>query len=287
VVSDIRTEVGNLHGGAQEIAAGNLDMSNRTESQAHNLERTAGSMDTINQTVAETTRLAAEGAVLAENTAHVARRSQEAVQTVGHSMASIAESSRRIGDIIQVIEGVAFQTNILALNAAVEAARAGESGRGFAVVASEVRALAQRTTGAAREIRQLIEESRQRVDEGNQRTTDAQARMDEAMAAVDKVTAVLENIRQATSDQQSGIGEISEAVSHLERITQQNAAMVEELAASSQTLTSQVNQVHSTMQVFRLTSTDTTLAEIDAVALRKAHHTPDDRSSTVNQASQP
>jgi aerotaxis receptor len=271
VVLDIRQEVDNLRGGAQEIAAGNQDMSDRTESQAHNLERTAGSMDTINQTVAETTRLAAEGAVLAENTAHVARRSQEAVQAVGHSMVGIAESSQRIGDIIQVIEGVAFQTNILALNAAVEAARAGEAGRGFAVVAAEVRALAQRTTGAAREIRQLIEESRQRVDEGNQRTTDAQARMDDAMAAVEKVTAVLENIRTATSEQQAGIAEISEAVTHLEGITQQNAAMVEELAAASKTLTSQVNQVHNTMQVFRLASNDTTLAEIDAVALRRAH----------------
>jgi aerotaxis receptor len=269
VVYDVRHEVGNLRGQAQEIAAGNQDMSERTESQASSLEETAASTEEINGTVKQTTHLAVEGAHLADETAQVARRSHEAVMAVSATMDSIADSSRRIGDIIQVIEGVAFQTNILALNAAVEAARAGEAGRGFAVVASEVRALAQRTSSAAKEIRQLIEESRHRVDEGSQRTVDARSRMDEAMSAVDRVTSVLREIQTASTEQQTGVAQINEAMAHMDGITQQNAAMVEQLAAAAQSLNAQVQQVHSTIQVFRLTTNDATLAELDAVALRE------------------
>jgi aerotaxis receptor len=269
VVRDVRHEVGNLRGGTQEIALGNQDMSARVESQASSLEQTASSMEQINGTVQQTTQAANEGAQLASETLALAQRSHEAVQTVAETMAGIAESSGRIGDIIQVIEGVAFQTNILALNAAVEAARAGEAGRGFAVVASEVRALAQRTTGAAKEIRQLIEESRNRVDQGNARAADARARVDEAMAAVDRVTRMLENIRAATTEQLSGTSQIAQALSRMDGITQQNAAMVEELAAASQSLNDQVDTVHSSIRVFRLFPGDKTLAEDDAVALRK------------------
>ncbi len=269
-IRDMRHEVVNLRGGTQEIALGNQDMSERTESQASSLEETAASMEEINGTVQQTAAMAAQGARLAEETAEVARRSHDSVESVATTMHGIADSSRKIGDIIQVIEGVAFQTNILALNAAVEAARAGDAGRGFAVVAAEVRALAQRTSSAAKEIRQLIEESRQRVNTGNERAEEARERMNEALSAVDRVTSLLEEIRSATVEQQTGISQISEAMSQMDSITQQNAAMVEELAAASQSLNAQVNEVHNAGRVFRLTERDITLAEDDAVALRQA-----------------
>ncbi|MFG6465295.1 methyl-accepting chemotaxis protein [Roseateles sp. BYS87W] len=269
VVRDVRHEVANLLGGAQEIAAGNQDLSSRTESQASSLEQTAAAMDQIGGTVKQTSELAGEGAQFARDTAGVAHRSQEAVHSVVDTMQEIADSSRRIGDIIQVIEGVAFQTNILALNAAVEAARAGEQGRGFAVVASEVRALAQRTSSAAKEIRTLIEESRERVEAGGQRAADAKVRMDEVMSAVSRVTHVLEQIDSAAREQSIGVGQVGEAVQHLDSITQQNAAMVEELAASASALNSQVGLVHNTIRVFRLTSKDKSLAEEDAVEMRR------------------
>jgi aerotaxis receptor len=274
-VRDIRHEVGNLRGGTQEIALGNVDMSQRVESQASSLEETTASMETINGTVEQTSAAASEGAQLAADTLGMARRSQTSVEAVSEAMDGIAASSRRIGDIIQVIEGVAFQTNILALNAAVEAARAGEAGRGFAVVASEVRALAQRTSAAAREIRDLIEESRHRVDEGNLRAEEARNRVTEAMAAVDMVAQRLEHIRHATHEQLTGTSQVTQSLSKMDGITQQNAAMVEELAAASQSLNEQVDTVHNSIRVFRLFAGDKTLAEDDAVALRQAAQQPE------------
>jgi aerotaxis receptor len=269
VVRDVRHEVANLRGGSQEIAAGNNDLSARTESQASNVEQTAASMEEINGTVKQTTHLASQGAALAGEAAGMSRRSHEAVQAVAETMKGIADSSNKIGSIIQVIEGVAFQTNILALNAAVEAARAGEQGRGFAVVASEVRTLAQRTSSAAREIRQLIEESVERVGAGARQTAQAQGRMDETMASVEKTATLLEQIRQATMEQETGVTQVSGAVTHLDSLTQQNAAMVEELAAAAQSMDDQVALVHNSIRVFKLTERDVTLAEEDAVALRK------------------
>jgi aerotaxis receptor len=269
VVRDVRHEVANLRGGSQEIATGNLDLSRRTESQAASLEKTAASMEQINGTIRQTAQLATEGAALAGETAEVSRRSHEAVQGVATAMKDIAHSSDRIGSIIQVIEGVAFQTNILALNAAVEAARAGEQGRGFAVVASEVRALAKRTSEAAREVRQLIEESLQHVDAGSRQTTQAQARMDEALAAVEKTAALLAQIRGATREQEIGVAQVNESIAHLDSLTQQNAAMVEQLAAAAKSMDDQVVVVHGSIRVFRLTDKDTTLAEVDAVELRR------------------
>jgi len=269
VVRDVRHEVANLLGGTQEIASGNQDLSSRTESQASSLEQTAATMDQISGTVRQTSQLAEEGANSARETSAVAKRSHEAVLTVVDTMQEIADSSKRIGDIIQVIEGVAFQTNILALNAAVEAARAGEQGRGFAVVAAEVRSLAQRTTTAAKEIRSLIEESSSRVELGSKRAADARLRMDEAMESVGKVGTFLDQINSATKEQSLGVGQVNEAVSQMDSITQQNAAMVEELAAAAASLNSQVVQVHNSIRVFRLTDKDVTLAEVDAVEMRK------------------
>ena len=270
VVTDTRTEIENVRIAVDEIAAGNHDLSARTESQAGSLEQTAASMEQINSTVKQSADSAAQGARQARDTAEVARRSHEAVQAVADTMSGISASSKRIEEIIQVVEGVAFQTNILALNAAVEAARAGDAGRGFSVVASEVRALAQRTSGAAKEIRTLISASSEQVSKGANQAADARDRMDAALQAVSSVDSTLDHIRTAASEQQTGIAQINEAISHMDSLTQQNAAMVEEIAASASSLRGQVESVENSMRLFRLRPGDHTIAELDAVGLRKA-----------------
>ncbi len=270
VVRDIRHEVGNLRGGTQEIAAGNQDLSHRTENAAASLERTAASMEEIGGTTQETARLADQGVALARQTLELARAGGEAVGALSGTMREITESSQRITDIIQVIEGVAFQTNILALNAAVEAARAGEAGRGFAVVAGEVRALAQRTGEAAKQIRQLITESRERVLAGDARTAEANERMAAVMEAVQRVARMFEDVHHSANEQTQGVAQIAEAIANLDSITQQNAAMVEQLAAAAVSLDEQVGTVHGTIRVFRLTPKDKLLVKEDATALRKA-----------------
>ncbi|MBB5205202.1 aerotaxis receptor [Inhella inkyongensis] len=252
VVMDTRNGVQHVRDAVAEIARGNLDLSARTESQAGSLEETAASVAQIQQTVQQTAETAVEGAQRADASALIAERSDAAVQAVVASVDQIAQSSRRIGDIIQVVEGVAFQTNILALNAAVEAARAGEAGRGFAVVAAEVRSLAQRTTTAAREIRSLVQASSETVQQGSERTSEARARMEEALGAVRELSQLLGSIRATASEQQSGIGQISQAIGQIDGITQQNAAMVEEIAASAQALQAQVAEVSASVALFRL-----------------------------------
>lgn len=270
VVRDVRHEVANLLGGTQEIANGNKDMAARTDAQAGSLEQTASTMEQIYRTIQQTTQLANDGAQHARLTAEAVLRGNEAVQSVVRTMRTIEESSQRIQDIIQVIEGVAFQTNILALNAAVEAARAGEHGRGFAVVASEVRNLAQRTAGAAKEIRVLIEESGARVGEGSQRAADALTRMQEVTGAVGQVSGLLDQINTAAREQSDGVGQVNGEISSLDTITQQNTTMVNELASAANALNRQVALVHNTIRVCRLTDRDTTLAEVDAGELRRA-----------------
>jgi aerotaxis receptor len=269
VVSDVRDEIVNVGSAVQEITAGNLDLSGRTEAQASSLEQTAASMEQINGTVQQSAASANQGSQLASEMATMAERSHAAVQASADTMVQIAESSTRMSEIIGTIEGVAFQTNILALNAAVEAARAGESGRGFAVVASEVRALAHRTSEAAREIKQLIETSGERVSAGNAQSRDARDRMAQALQSVNRVGTLLGEIATAAHEQQTGIAQINEAVTHLDSVTQQNAAMVEEMAASSQQLNGQIDAVLNSLRLFRLGKQDATVAEVDAVHLRK------------------
>ena len=270
VVHDTRDQVHWVGHAAAEIRSGSHDLSARTESQASSLQQTAASMEQINGTVQASAQSARDGAQLAHDTADVSRRSHDAVSAVARTVQGITEDSRRIGDIVQVIEGVAFQTNILALNAAVEAARAGDAGRGFAVVAAEVRTLAQRTTSAAKEIKALITASTERVTEGATRSQEASERMAQALASVASVNTMLEGISAGAREQQSGISQINEAVSQLDGITQQNAALVEQLAASAQTLSSQVGAVSDSMRLFRLVPGEATVADTDAVGLRRA-----------------
>ncbi len=270
VVLDCRTEIERLREAVAEIATGNQDLSSRTESQASSLQQTAATMEQITGNVAQSASSALQGAKLAQDTASVAARTDACVQDVGRAMSQIQHSSRRIGEVIHVIEGVAFQTNILALNAAVEAARAGDSGRGFAVVASEVRSLAHRSAEAAKEVRRLIGEATERVDEGSQQTETAQQRMREALDAVGQVSQALQAISESSQEQRSGITQINSAVSHLDGLTQQNAAMVEQLAASAQSAREQLEAVENSMRLFRLREHEHSLAELDAVALRRS-----------------
>ncbi|MDO8770496.1 MAG: methyl-accepting chemotaxis protein [Burkholderiaceae bacterium] len=270
VVSDVRVEVEQLNNSVREIADGNEDMSSRTESQASSLEQTAASMEEINSTAQSSAASSVRGRELASTTTQITQSSNDALQSVAQTMRGISESSGKISDIIQLIEGVAFQTNILALNAAVEAARAGDQGRGFAVVASEVRALAQRTTAAAKEIKELIGESAQRVSSGDKQTQVALKRMGSVLQAVGKVATVLQEISTATNEQQLGIAQINQAISQMDGVTQQNAAMVEELAATARALQNQANEVSSSLRLFRLKAGDHTLSQIDAIDLRRA-----------------
>lgn len=275
VVSDVRQEVSHLDVAVQEIASGNNDLSSRTETQASSLEQTAASMEEVNGTIQNSATSASHGAQMARETTEIARNGDAAVKHLADTMEGIAASSRRIEDIIQLIEGVAFQTNILALNAAVEAARAGDQGRGFAVVASEVRALAQRTAAAAKDIKQLISESGTRVTAGVSSAAQARERMQAVVQSIGQVNVLLDEISTAAGEQQVGISQINEAVAHMDSITQQNAAMVEQLAAAAQSVHGQVQGVSNSMRLFRLGANEVSLSQLDAVALRRAGHSGD------------
>lgn len=255
LVGQIRCAVEAINTAAGEIAAGNQDLSARTEEQASSLEETAASMEEQNATIKNNTQNAAQARSEALAATAVARRGGEAVRSSAATMAGIAESSARIADIIGIIDGIAFQTNILALNAAVEAARAGEHGRGFAVVASEVRNLAQRSAAAAREIKGLIDESVARVEVGKAQAERAGAQMREIVDAIDKVAALMSDISAASAEQAAGIDQVSDAVTQMDEVTQQNAALVEEAAAAAESLQEQAGQLAAAVAAFRLPGT--------------------------------
>ena len=252
-IGQIRESAETVNTGANEIAAGNADLSGRTESQASSLEETASSMEQITSTIKQNAQNAHQANQLVMSTAEVAIRSGQVVDQVVDTMASIKESSRKIADIIGVIDSIAFQTNILALNAAVEAARAGEQGRGFAVVATEVRNLAQRSAGAAKEIKSLIEDSVGKVETGGKLVDEAGAAMNDIVNSVKRVTDFMSEIAAASEEQSIGIEQINEAVGQMDEITQQNAALVEQATAASESLESQAQQLAQLVDTFKLT----------------------------------
>ncbi|MGN6830187.1 methyl-accepting chemotaxis protein [Paucibacter sp. M5-1] len=269
IVRDARVGVMQMRQSTQAISAGNQDLSGRTESQASNLQQTASSMEQITATVHASTEMAATAATRADAARQVSQRSAAAVQAVSTTMDSIAQSSARIADIIQVVDSIAFQTNILALNAAVEAARAGEQGRGFAVVAAEVRTLSQRTTEAAKEVRGLIQASSERVAEGGTQVLNAGRAMGEVQQSVEEVHGLITRISQGMNEQRQGMDQINAAVAQLDSLTQQNAALVEQVSASALGLNDKAQEVANSVSVFRLQG-QAGQALPDAVALRKA-----------------
>jgi len=252
IVGDVRNASESIATGSSQIATGNSDLSQRTEEQASNLQQTAASMEQLTATVKHNADTARRASELAEGASSVAARGGAVVGEVVATMDGITASSRKITDIIGVIDGIAFQTNILALNAAVEAARAGEQGRGFAVVASEVRTLAQRSATAAREIKLLIGESVGKVENGTRLVADAGRTMGDIVDQVRHVSQLITEISEASGEQSSGIGQIGDAVAQLDQVTQQNAALVEESAAAAESLRIQADALARTVATFRL-----------------------------------
>jgi len=271
VVGDARTEAENLRGATAEIAAGNAELSSRTESQAASLEETAASMEQITSTIQQSADSAGKAAQVAQTASEVTRSGSQAVGTLTDTIRQIHAGSQRIGEIIAVIDGIAFQTNILSLNAAVEAARAGEQGKGFAVVAAEVRALAQRTAAAAKEVKVLIEDAGRTVEVGTRQAGVARTTMDGALNSVEQVCALIQDISRGAREQGTGISQVSEAVGQLDAITQQNAALVEQVAASAVGLQERAAALAASVQVFQLArGGEAPVVNVDAVALRRA-----------------
>jgi len=252
MVRAVRQSTDGMLTASSEIAAGNQDLSNRTEQTAANLQQTASSMEQLNGSVRQSADAARSANDLAATACQRAEHGGVVVGEVVSNMDSITEASRKIGDIIGVIDSIAFQTNILALNAAVEAARAGEQGRGFAVVAAEVRGLAQRSAQAAREIKSLIQASVERVEAGSSRVRDAGVVMHDIVEAIQKVTYAMGGVAEATVQQTQGLGEVSQAVGHLDQMTQQNAALVEQSAAAAASLKAQADALAAMVARFRL-----------------------------------
>ncbi len=254
-IGAIRSGTHEVSTASSEIATGNQDLSQRTEQTASNLQQTASSLSQLTGNVRQSADSAAQANQLASSATQVARRGGAVVSQVVATMEEINSSSKKISDIIGVIDGIAFQTNILALNAAVEAARAGEQGRGFAVVASEVRSLAQRSAQAAKEIKGLIGTSVDKVEIGSKLVQDAGSTMDEIVASVQRVTDIIGEISAAALEQSQGIGEVNEAVTRLDQMTQQNAALVEESAAAAESLKDQAHRMTTVVANYRLDAT--------------------------------
>jgi methyl-accepting chemotaxis protein len=252
IVNEVRSGAENISNGAREIASGNADLSQRTEAQAANLEQTAASVEQINATVKSNAETATRANQVAGSASAAASRGGEVMTQVVSTMADIRAASGKIADIIGLIDGIAFQTNILALNAAVEAARAGEQGRGFAVVATEVRSLAGRSAAAAHEIKGLIAASVERVEAGGRLVGAAGDSMQEIVAQVGEVATLISELSASAQEQASGIGQINQAIAHLDQVTQQNAALVEQAAAAAESLNHQASGMVAAVSVFKL-----------------------------------
>ncbi len=251
-IRELGAAIAQLNLASRDIASGNADLSNRTEQQASSLQETASSMEQMSGQLRQSADSARQASQLAANASAVAAKGGQVVGEVVVTMDAISASSRKIAEIIGVIDGIAFQTNILALNAAVEAARAGEQGRGFAVVAGEVRTLAQRSAQAAREIKGLIADSVDKVDQGNRLVTEAGSTMRDIVAQVQDVTGLINEITTHALEESSGIGQVNQAVTHLDRMTQQNAALVEESAAAAESLREQTDRLQAAVLAFKV-----------------------------------
>ena len=270
IVTEVRGGTQAIATASRQIASGNIDLSARTEQQASSLEETASSMEELTSTVQRNAQNASEANGLAASASTVAGKGGAVVAQVVETMGSINDSSRKIVDIIGVIDGIAFQTNILALNAAVEAARAGEQGRGFAVVATEVRNLAQRSAGAAKEIKGLINDSVAQVENGARLVDEAGHTMREIVDSVHKVSSIVGQISAASDEQRAGIEQVNQAIGEMDQVTQQNAALVEEAAAAAESMQEQAARLADAVSVFRTAQVDA----IPALASRPAAHRP-------------
>jgi len=256
LIGGVRTNADTISSASHQIATGNADLSQRTEEQASSLEETASSMEELTSTVKQNAENAKQANQLAAGASDVAVKGGQVVSQVVDTMASINESSKKIVDIISVIDGIAFQTNILALNAAVEAARAGEQGRGFAVVATEVRNLAQRSAAAAKEIKSLIGDSVSKVENGSKLVDEAGKTMEEIVSSVKRVTDIMSEITAASQEQSGGIEQVNTAITQMDQVTQQNAALVEEAAAAAESMQEQAQALAHAVSVFKLAQAD-------------------------------
>jgi methyl-accepting chemotaxis protein len=265
-VSSVRMSTESVSSASREIATGNQDLSSRTEQQASSLQQTAASIEQLTSAVKLNADAARQANQLAASASQVAAKGGAVVGEVVSTMDQITASSKKIADIIGVIDGIAFQTNILALNAAVEAARAGEQGRGFAVVAGEVRSLAQRSAQAAREIKSLIGESVEKVETGSKLVNDAGQTMNDIVAQVKRVTDLIGEITSSTLEQSNGIGQVNQAVTQLDQMTQQNAALVEQSAAAAESLREQADKLARAVAIFKLSRDETRQLIADAQA---------------------
>jgi len=269
IVTEVRGGTQAIATASRQIASGNLDLSARTEQQASSLEETASSMEELTSTVQQNAQNASEANGLAASASAVAGKGGSVVAQVVDTMGSINDSSRKIVDIIAVIDGIAFQTNILALNAAVEAARAGEQGRGFAVVATEVRNLAQRSAGAAKEIKALINDSVAQVESGARLVDEAGHTMHEIVDSVHKVSSIVGHISSASDEQRAGIEQVNQAISEMDQVTQQNASLVEEAAAAAEAMQEQAARLADAVSVFRTAQVDAIAAPSPRPAVRR------------------